>query len=179
MTSCVQCGTDTNRGQFYRFYYGVVVDEPAKQATAEGKSIPVDPMFRVRGSEEVYYCDDCLVRDAMRKQWDRCGLSLILALFTMIVLVLVGLNSTGGAWVCGVILLLLVARGVLAFRTYRQLQSALIDESPTFLRQTVSSNPNMQETGDAWAIAHRREALTPQGAELFVTRSENDFWSQD
>lgn len=178
MNQCARCGATTQDGQFYRFHFGVLVDEPESKPTPEGKPVDPGPIFQARGSEEVYYCDRCLIQAAARGEKIRSGFFLLLGLFAMSVVVLLVLASSPGLWAGLVALVLVGALGCAAFQRYRHLHSALCGSSPAQLRQAVSTNPKIQNMGDEWAIAHRRQALQEEGADLFLTRRDNEFWSQ-
>jgi hypothetical protein len=178
MNQCVKCGATTEGGQFYRFYFGVVVDDPESKPTPKGK--PVDPglLFRARGSEEVYYCDRCLIQAAAREEKIRSGFFFVLGLFAISVVVFLALASSPGLWAGLVALMLVGALGSAAYQRYRHLHAALCGSNPAQLRQAVAEDPKIQNMGDEWAIAHRRQALQEEGAELFLTRRDNEFWSQ-
>jgi hypothetical protein len=168
MNQCAKCDTTTDGGQFYRFYFGVVVD-----------SVEAGPRFQASGSEEVYYCDRCLVRAAAREERIRIGLFLFLGLFGIGVLVVLDAASSRGLWFSLAALGLIAVLGGAAVRRYRCLETTLHNDNPDPIREMVRSNSKIQEMGDAWAIARRRQALLAEGAELFLTRSENASWSQD
>lgn len=178
MNQCAKCGATTEGGQFYRFYFGVVVDDPESKPTPEGKPVDPGPVFQAKGSEEVYYCDRCLIRAAAREEKIRSGFFLLLGLFAISVVVLLALASSPGLWAGLVAFLVVAALGCGAYQRYRHLHTALCRSNPAQLRQAVGANPKIQNMGDEWAIALRREALQEEGAELFLTRRDNEFWSQ-
>ncbi|MFL5243175.1 MAG: hypothetical protein ACJ8FY_13805 [Gemmataceae bacterium] len=178
MSRCAKCGATTDGGQYYRFYFGVFMDEPARGPTPHGE--PLDPglVFQVRGSEEVYYCDRCLVRAATWGQMARSLFFLLLGLFALAAVVALALTSSPGLW-CGVVVLLLVATlGYVPYRRYRRLRAALGGGDVVCLRELVRADPPIQNMGDAWAIAQRRQALQATGADTFLTRKEHEWWSR-
>jgi hypothetical protein len=178
MSLCTKCGTTTNGGQFYRFYFGVAIDRPENEPAPEGGRLPAGPIFQARGVEEVYYCDRCLVQAAAREERLRCGLFLVIALFGTLVTVLLVTASARGLLCCLVLMLIIVVLGSAAYQRYRGCRAALLGGNPDHLRQTVSSNPKLQDLGDRWAIAHRRRELQEAGAEVFLTRNDYESWSQ-
>jgi membrane protein implicated in regulation of membrane protease activity len=178
MNPCAKCETTTEGGQFYRFYYGVVVDVPESRPTPEGKPVQAGPVFQARGSEEVYFCDRCLVWAAAREEKIRSGFFLVLGLFAILVVAFLVLASTPALWFALVLLLVIAALGGAAYQRYRHLQAALRAQGPGPLRHAVSSSPKLQRMGDEWAIAYCRQALQEGGAELFLTREEKEVRSQ-
>jgi len=178
MSLCAKCGTTTQGGQFYRFYFGVAVDCPENEPAPEGERLDAGPIFQARGMEEVYYCDRCLVQAAAREERFRSGFFLVLGLFGTLVTVLLVAASARGLWCCLVLMLIIVVLGSAAYQRYRSFRAALRGGNPDQLRQAVSSNPKLQDLGDRWAIAHRRQELLEAGAELFLTRNDYDSWSQ-
>ncbi len=178
MHQCVKCGATTEGGQFYRFYFGVVEDGPASEPTPEGEPVDSGPIFHSRGSEEAYFCDRCISRAAARGEKIRSGFFLALGLFAILVVVLLVLASSPGLWAGLVALLLVVALGGAAYLRYRHLHAALCSNDQDQLRHAVSTNPKLQNMGDDWAIDRRRQELLKEGAELFLSRAEYEFWSQ-
>jgi hypothetical protein len=178
MNQCAKCGATTEGGQFYRFYFGVVVDDPESKPPPEGTPVDPGPFFQARGSEEVYFCDRCLIQTAARGEKIRSSFFLVLGLFAILVVVFLMSTSSPGLWAGLVALLPVAALGCAAYQRYRHLHAALCGSNPAQLRQAVSLNPKIQNMGDEWAIAHRRQALQQEGAELFLTRKDNEFWSQ-
>jgi hypothetical protein len=178
MNQCAKCAAITDGGQCYRFYFGVFVDNPESKPTPEGKPVAPGPSFQARGSEEVYYCDRCLLQAAARGEKLRSGFFLLLGLFAISVLAFLALASSPSFWAGLVALLLVAALGCAAYQRYRHLHAALGGSNPDRLRQAVSSNPKIQNMGDEWAITHRRQALQDEGADLFLTRRDHDFWSR-
>jgi hypothetical protein len=162
----------TDWGQPYRFYFGVVLDVPDTGPTPEGKPVEAGPTFQARGSDEVYYCDRCLIQAAARGEKLRSRFFLVLGLFAILVLVFLVLASSQALWVCLILLLIIAALGGAAYKRYRQLQAALRGKNPDQIRYVISSCPKIQTMGDAWAIAHCREKLQQEGAETFLTRRE-------
>jgi hypothetical protein len=175
---CARCGTTTNGGQLYRFYYGVFVDDPETKPAPEGAAVAPGPQFRPRGSEEAYFCDCCLAEAAAWGDRIRSGLFLVLGLFALVVVGFLAWTSSPGLWGGLVALLIVAALGWAAYRRYRGLHAGLFGSDPAELRQAVSSDPKIQNMGDQWAIARRRQALQQEGANMFLTRSEIDFWSR-
>src|SRR6266540_6444530 len=161
---CAKCGEATAGGQFYRFYFGVVVD------------VDSGTTFQAKGSEEVYYCDRCVVRAAMREEKFRSIFFLILGLSAIVAVVFLVLVSGRGLWASLVALLVVAVLGGAAYRRYRRLHTVLHASVPDQLRHAVRSNEKLQDMGDAWAIARRRAALQDEGAELFLTRKDSEIW---
>jgi hypothetical protein len=178
MNQCAKCGAAANGGQFYRFYYGVFVDAPESKPTAEGNRIDPGPVFHRKGSEEVYYCDRCLIRAAVREEMIRSGRFLLLGLFAIVVVAFLVLAWSPGLWAGLVILLVTAALTWKACQRYRRLHAALHASNQDRLRQVISSDPKIQNMGDEWAIAHRWLALREDGAESFLTRRDYSFWSE-
>jgi hypothetical protein len=178
MNLCAKCGTATEGGQFYRLYFGVAVDSPENKPAPEGDRLHTGSIFQARGVEEVYYCDRCLVQAAAREEGIRSGFFLVLGLFGTLVAVLLVAASARGLWCCLILILIIVVLGGTAYQRYRGLRAALRGEDPEHLRQAVSSNPKLQDMGDKWAIAHRRQALQEAGAELFLTRNDYESWGR-
>jgi hypothetical protein len=178
MSLCAKCGTTTHGGQFYRFYFGVAIDSPENEPAPEGNRRHAGPIFQVRGVEEVYYCDRCLVQAAAREERFRSGLFLVIGLFGALVTVLLVTASARGLWCCLVLMLMILVLGSAAYQRYRGFRAALRGGNPDQLRQAVSSNPKLQDLGDRWAIAHRRQELQEAGAEVFLTRNDYESWSQ-
>jgi hypothetical protein len=178
MSLCAKCGTTTHGGQFYRFYFGVAVDSPESEPAPEGERLPAGPLFQARGVEEVYYCDRCLVQAAAREERLRSGLFLVLGLFGALVTVLLVAASARGLWCCLVLMLIIFVLGSTAYQRYRGFHAALSGGNPDQLRQAVGSNPKLQDLGDRWAIAHRRQELQEAGAALFLTRKDHESWSE-
>ena len=178
MNQCAKCGAITEGGQFYRFYFGVVVDGPASEPTPEGKPVDPGPIFHSRGSEEAYFCDRCFSPAAARGEMIRSGFYLALGLFAGLTVLFLVLASSRGLWAGLVALLLVAALGSAAYLRYRHLHAALSSNDQDQVRHAVSSNPKLQNMGDEWAIDRRRQALQREGAELFLSRAEYEFWSQ-
>jgi hypothetical protein len=172
MSQCAKCGTLTEIGQLYRFYFGLVVDDPPEGQRSEG-----GPFFQAKGSEEVYFCDRCLIQATAREEMIRSAFFLVLGLFGILVAAFLALACMPAFWVSLVLLLAIAALGGSAFSRYWHLHAALRSDNPNQLRQVVSSNPKIQNRGDEWAIARRRQVLQGEGAELFLTRNEYEFWS--
>jgi hypothetical protein len=178
MNQCARCGATTAGGQFYRFYYGAFVDAPEREP-AEGRRVEPGPVFRARGSEEVYYCDLCVLRAAARAQLIRSGLFLVLGLWAAVVVVFLLLSSSPGLWVGIGALLVAAPLGWVASQRYRHLRVHLSGSSQEDqVREAVSSDSVIQNMGDEWAIACRRSALQQAGAEAFLTRRDYSFWSE-
>jgi hypothetical protein len=178
MNQCAKCGATTEGGQFYRFYYGMFVDAPESKPAAEGQRVEPAPVFRARGSEEVYYCDPCLIRAAARAQLIRSSLFFGVGLFAIVVVVFLVLISSPGLWAGIVALLVAATLGWLASQRYRRLRANLSGSSQDQVRQAVNSDSVIQNMGDEWAIACRRQALQQAGAESFLTRRDYSFWSE-
>ena len=178
MNQCANCGAATKGGQFYRFYYGMFVDAPESKPAAEGQRVEPAPVFRARGSEEVYYCDRCLIRAAGRAQLIRSSLFLVLGLFAIVVVVFLLLISSPGLWAGIVALLVAATLGCAAYQRYRRLRAHLSGSSQDQVRQAVNSDSVIQNMGDEWAIASRRQALQQAGAASFLTRRDYTFWSE-
>jgi hypothetical protein len=177
MNRCAKCGATTEGGQFYRFFYGAFVGPPESQPAAEGQRVEPGPVFQARGSEEVYYCDRCLIRAAARAQLLRSSLFLVLGLFAIVVVVFLLLISSPGLWAGIVALLVAATLGWVAYQRYRHLRAHLSGSSQDQVRQAVNSDSVIQNMGDEWAIACRRQALQQAGAESFLTRRDYSFWS--
>jgi hypothetical protein len=178
MGHCAKCGATAEGGQYYRFYFGVVVDEPESRPTPQGQPPDPGPTFQARGSEVVYYCDRCLTQVAARGEKLRSGFFLLLGSFALFVVVLLALTSSPGLWTGLAVLLVVAALGWPAYLRYRRLHAALSTGDVVQLRELVSADPKIQNMGDEWAIAQRRRELQGTGAELFLTRREHEFWSQ-
>jgi hypothetical protein len=177
MSQCAKCGVATRGGQFYRFYYGVFVDAPECKPPAEGKRIDPGPVFHEKGSEEVYYCDRCLIQAAVREEMIRSGRFLLLGLFAVVVVVFLVLAWGPGLWAGLVTLLVTAVLSWKACQRYRRLHAAVHASNQDQLHQVISSDAKIQNMGDEWAIAHRRQALREEGAESFLTRRDYSFWS--
>jgi hypothetical protein len=177
MSRCAKCGATTDGGQYYRFYFGVFVDEPARSSTPPGEPHDRGPVFQARGSEEVYYCDRCLVQAAAWSQKARSYFFLFLGLFAVAVVVAVTLTSSPGLCAGLVVLLLVATMGGVPYRRYRRLRATLGGDVVR-LRELVRADPMLQNMGDEWAIAQRRQALQGTGADSFLTRGEHEWWSR-
>src|SRR5690242_2947827 len=94
MNQCAKCGAMTEGGQFYRFYFGNV-EEP-------------DLIFQVKGSQEVYYCDCCLLRADARGQLIRSSMYLVLELCAITAVVFKMLVLGPGLW-CELVIPLVIA----------------------------------------------------------------------
>src|SRR5689334_6994521 len=105
MNPCAKCGAVTEGGQFYRFYFGTVVDAPESKSTAEGNHVDPGPLFQLKGAKDVYYCDRCVIQAAVREERMRSGLFLVIGLFAIGVVSLLVLISSPGLWAGLVILL--------------------------------------------------------------------------
>jgi hypothetical protein len=178
MNRCAKCGVITEGGQFYRFYYGVFVDAPESKPAAEGQRVEPWPVFQARGSEEVYYCDRCLIRAAARAQLIRSSLFLALGLFATVVVVFLLWISSPGLWAGTGALLVAATLGGVAYQRYRHLRAHLSGGNQEQARQAVNSHAVIQNMGDEWAIACRRQVLQHAGAESFLTRRDYSFWSE-
>jgi hypothetical protein len=178
LSRCAKCDATTDGGQRYRFYFGVFVDEPARGRTPHGEPLDPGPVFQARGSEQVYYCDRCLVRAAVWGQMARTLFFLLLGLFALAVVVVVALTSSPGLCSGVVVLLLVATLGGVPYRRYRRLRAALAGGDVVRLRDLVRADPPIQNMGDEWAIAQRRQALQGTGADSFLTRGEHEFWSR-
>jgi hypothetical protein len=167
MIGCTRCGVATEAGQFYSFYHGTFVDDP------DG------PRFEARGTEQVFYCDRCLVQAAAREEGVRAGLHLILGLVAAGTVAILAWVASPGLW-AGLVVLAIVAllRGAV-WQRYATLRNALRRADPAQLRQVVNSDAKLQRTGDAWAIAQRRLELQQQGETAFLTREEMVDWSRN
>jgi hypothetical protein len=177
MSRCARCGATTAGGQYYRFYFGVFVDEPARGPTPRGAPLDPGPVFQPRGSEQVYYCDRCLVQAALWGQKARSFFFLLLGLFALAVVVVLALASSPGLWAGVVVLLLVATLGGVPYRRYRRLRAALGGDVVR-LRELVRADPWLQNMGDEWAIAQRRQALHGTGADAFLPRGEHEWWSR-
>jgi hypothetical protein len=125
MNRCAKCGATTEGGQFYRCYYGVFVDAPESKPAAQGQRVEPGPVFQARGSEEVYFCDRCLIRATARGQLIRSVLFLVLGLCAIVAVVFHLLTSSLG-WPGGILALLVVATlGGVAYQRYRRLRAQL------------------------------------------------------
>ena len=178
MSRCAKCGATTDGGQYYRFYFGVFVDEPARGPTPRGEPLDPGPVFQARGSEQVYFCDRCLVQAALWGQKARSFFYLLLGLFALAVVVVLALASSPGLWAGVVILLLVATLGGVPYRRYRRLRGALDGGDVVRLSELVRADPWLQNMGDEWAIAQRRQALQGTGADAFLTRGEHEWWSR-
>jgi len=163
---CVTCGEATDGGQLYRFHFGVVVDDES------------DTTFQSMGSDEAYYCDRCVLLAALREETLRAGFFLVLGLFSIVVVVYLVSAASPSVWASLVALVVVAVLGGAAFRRWRRLHVVLNGDDPARLRDAVRSNENLQDMGDVWAIARRRQALQNEGAELFLTRNEYRIWSR-
>ena len=47
MNQCAKCGTTTEVGELFRFYFGVIVHEAEAGATPDGKPIDPGPIFQL------------------------------------------------------------------------------------------------------------------------------------
>ncbi len=175
MNQCLRCGTATDCGQLYRFYFGIVVDEVQTEPGHHGKPVVLGPTFRAQGSEEAYYCDRCLVQAAVRAAKLRIGFFLALCAFTLLVAIVVAATHGRGLWLALVLLLFILLLGGAHGRRYRRLRRLLRGAKPELLRQAVSGDPMMQDIGDRWAVAAHRQKLQETGAQVFLTRREHEL----
>jgi hypothetical protein len=149
----------------------------APESNREGRRVEPGPVFQARGSDEVYFCDRCLLRAAARARLFHCFLFLAIALFAIVVITFLMLASSPAVWAGIVVLLAPAALNWASWQRYRRLRALLSGNSPDQVRQAVGSDPVLQTRGDEWAIARRRQALQQAGAEAFLTRGEYTFWS--
>jgi hypothetical protein len=178
MDRCAKCGATTEGGQFYRFYYGAIVEAPESEPAAKGQRVEPGPVFQATGSEQVYYCDHCLIRAAARAQLIRSSLFLVLGVFAIVVVVFLLRISSPGLWAGLVALLVAATLGWVAYQRYRHLRAHLTGSSQDQVRQAVNLDSVIQNLGDEWAIACRRQVLQKAGAESFLTRRDYSFWSE-
>jgi hypothetical protein len=178
MNQCAKCGVATEGGQFYRFYYGVFVDTPENKPPVEANLVVPGPVFHVKGSEEVFYCDRCLIRAAVREEVSRSGRFLLLGLFAVVVVAFLVLAWSPRVWAGLVALLVIAALSWKVCQRYRRLHAAVHASDQDLLHQVIRSDAKIQNMGDEWAIAHRRQALRVEGAESFLTRRDYSFWSE-
>lgn len=176
MIQCTKCGTATEGGQNYRFYFGVVVESQETAPAPGEKPVDTGPFFQSRGSEDVFFCDRCLAHAAAREELLRAGFFLILEISALVVVVFLVWSSSRGLWAGLAALLIVGVLGGAAWRRYRCLRAALAAHADV-LRQAVAANQKIQNLGDTWAIACRRQALQGPAVELFLTRAEFAFWS--
>jgi hypothetical protein len=178
MNQCAKCGVATNGGQFYRFYYGVFVDAPEGEPSAAGNRVDPGPVFHLQGSEEVYYCDRCLIQAAVWEEMIRSGRFLLLGLFAIVVVAFLVLAWSSRLWAGLVALVVTAALSWKASQRYRRLHAAARASNQDQLHQVIRSDGKIQNTGDEWAITQRRQALREEGAESFLTRRDYSFWSE-
>ena len=178
MNQCAKCSAATQRGQFYRFYYGVFVDAPEGEPSAAGNRVDPGPVFHLQGSEEVYYCDRCLIQAAVREEMIRSGRFLLLGLLAIVVVAFLVLAWSPSLWAGLVTLLVTAVLSWKACQRYRRLHAAVHASNQDQLHQVISSDAKIQNMGDEWAIAHRWQALRQEGAESFLTRRDYSFWSE-
>ena len=57
------------------------------EKNAPVRRVEPGPVFQARGSEEIYFCDRCLIRAAARAQRIRSGLYLVLGSFAIVVVI--------------------------------------------------------------------------------------------
>jgi hypothetical protein len=119
-----------------------------------------------------------LIRAAARAQLIRSSLFLVLGLFAIVVVVFLLLISSPGWWAEIVTLLVAATLGGVAYQRCRHLRTHLSGSSHDQVRQAVNSDSVIQNMGDEWAIAGRRQALQQAGAESFLTRRDYAFWSE-